>query len=160
MTTDSLLARYMVITLKGDSVDGQDGRRYAQAGASRSLDVVGQDARRSSQGGRSGAANRIHLESPARGRSPGVRMVVASLESEPGGSKERMNWRVTDRHSRIERWRALYDVERDVAELKPDRRQAIRQQRSRPVCRCVAHLDGDPAQARCRRIGDREGARL
>ncbi|KVK85506.1 IS66 family transposase [Burkholderia sp. MSMB1498] len=28
---------------------------------------------------------------------------------------------------------ALYDVERDVAELKPDRRQAIRQQRSRPV---------------------------
>ena len=28
---------------------------------------------------------------------------------------------------------ALYDVERDVAELKPDRRQAIRRQRSRPV---------------------------
>ncbi|MDN7765071.1 IS66 family transposase [Burkholderia cepacia] len=28
---------------------------------------------------------------------------------------------------------ALYDVERDVAELKPDRRQAIRQQRSSPV---------------------------
>ncbi|SAL69115.1 hypothetical protein AWB69_08149 [Caballeronia udeis] len=25
MTTDSLLARYTVITLKGDSMDGQDG---------------------------------------------------------------------------------------------------------------------------------------
>jgi hypothetical protein len=38
MTTDSLLARYTVITLKGDSVDGQDGRSYAQAGACRSFD--------------------------------------------------------------------------------------------------------------------------
>lgn len=36
MKTGSLLARYMVVTLKEDSVDGHDERRYAQAGASRS----------------------------------------------------------------------------------------------------------------------------
>jgi len=68
MTTDCLLARYMVITLKADSADGQDGRRYAQAGASRSLDVGGQDARRSSQRGRGSTANRIHVERRARRR--------------------------------------------------------------------------------------------
>ncbi|MGF6651498.1 filamentous hemagglutinin family protein [Paraburkholderia youngii] len=67
-TTDSLLVRYTVITLKGDGVDGQNGRRYAQAGACRSLDVGGQDARRSGKDGRSGAADCIHMEGPTRRR--------------------------------------------------------------------------------------------
>ncbi|WP_231748371.1 hypothetical protein, partial [Burkholderia sp. ABCPW 14] len=33
MTTDFLPVRYTVITLNGGSVDGQNGRSYAQAGA-------------------------------------------------------------------------------------------------------------------------------
>ncbi|WP_232487658.1 hypothetical protein, partial [Burkholderia ubonensis] len=33
MTTDSLPTRYTVITLNGDSVDGQNGRSYTQADA-------------------------------------------------------------------------------------------------------------------------------
>lgn len=36
---------------------------------------------------------------------PPVRTVVAPIEFEPGGNKERMNWRDTDRHSRTEQWR-------------------------------------------------------
>ncbi|WP_232451566.1 hypothetical protein, partial [Burkholderia ubonensis] len=43
MTTDSLPMRYTVIMLNGDSVDGQNGRSDAQAGACWSLDVGGQN---------------------------------------------------------------------------------------------------------------------
>ncbi|WP_156440991.1 hypothetical protein, partial [Burkholderia sp. ABCPW 14] len=50
MTTDFLPVRYTVITLNGGSVDGQNGRSYAQAGACWSADVGGQNAGRSSQG--------------------------------------------------------------------------------------------------------------
>jgi len=38
-------------------------------------------------------------------RAPRVRIDAAPIEYEPGGRKERMNWRVTDRDSRKERWR-------------------------------------------------------